>query len=98
MSRVIRVSDLAEAIITRLNVYTAGLQADMRGFRAQHGEGAVTEALRLIEQRGHVTADHWDESGHAHAVKIGLRAAVSDLRRADEEDPLGARRLPGSWR
>jgi hypothetical protein len=97
MSRVIRVSDLAEAIVTRLNVYAAGLQADMRAFRAQHGEGAVTEALQLIEQRGRMTADRWDEHGHARAVKVGLMKAVDDRRKAEEKDPLGTA-LPGSWR
>jgi hypothetical protein len=97
MTRIVRTSDLAEAIITRLNVYAAGLQADMRAFRAQHGEGAVTEALQLIEQRGWVTADHWDERGHAHAVKIGLIKAVNDHRKSEEEDLLGAT-VPGSWR
>jgi hypothetical protein len=95
--RIIRTSDLADAIITRLNIYAAGLQADMRAFRTQHGEGAVTEALQLIEQRGRVTADHWDERGHARAVKVGLMKAVDDHRKAEADDPLGDA-LPGSWR
>jgi hypothetical protein len=66
----------------------------MRAFRAQHGEGAVDEALQLIEQRGRVTAEHWDERGHARAVKVGLMKAVNDHRQIQEEDPLGSGNVP----
>jgi hypothetical protein len=93
----IRVADIAKKINERLSVYRSALAGDMRRLRQAHGEAAVAEALQLIEQRGQAVVDHWDERGHARAVKVGLMRAIDDHHRAEAEDVLGDA-LPGSWR
>jgi hypothetical protein len=97
MAAVIRIADLAEMITARLSVCHSALAGDMRRFRTQFGEDPVREALQLIEHDAQVTADHWDERGHARAVKTGLMKAVDDHRQAEAEDVL-SNALPGSWR
>jgi hypothetical protein len=96
-SRIIRAEDLALTIVGRLNVYGSALQADLRNWRRQFGESCVNEALALVKARGQVDVDHWDDRGHAHAVRVGLSRAVDDHRKAENEDLLGDA-LPGSWR
>jgi hypothetical protein len=82
--RIVRPSDLAEAILDRLNTYGSALQGDLRRWRASHGEAVVNEALSLIERQGRVSADLWDAQGHAHAVRVGLMRAIDGLHDEDE--------------
>jgi hypothetical protein len=82
------ITEIADLIVVRLNVYAGALQADMKRFRDRHGVPAVAEALQLIEKRGRVAADPWDSVGHAGQVRVGLTRAIAEHRAQRDESGL----------
>jgi hypothetical protein len=76
----VRIADIADAIISRRNVYAAAYQADMTRLTREHGAAAVEAALALIEQTEQRA--RWDEYGHARAVARGIQRVLSAARRS----------------
>jgi len=89
------VRELAKTIAAKRRLYSGAYAADLDRLCAEHGPGAVLEALQTLERTGSSTT--WDAGGHAQRVRAGLAKVVADHRASESED--GERpALPSAWR